>query len=192
MSRVQELDNSPIAAGVRPSPPGWPLPWSWPEGARALLAILAMLGALGLLFGGRGSPRGAGPVVTAAELRLDPNEATAEALEALPQIGPTLARRIVEAKAAGPFHSASELRARVRGIGPVTLARIEPYLRFEKKSDEPRRLDPAATPTVIADASTDTGERPATTSRKPPRARARKARSSSVQLAAKAGASASP
>ena len=192
MSRVEELDNSSIAAGARPSPRGWALPWSWPEGARALLAVLAILGALGLLVGGRGSPRGAGPDVTAAELLLDPNTATAEALEALPQIGPTLARRIVEAKAAGPFLSANDLRARVRGIGPATLARIEPYLQFEKNPEIPRRLDSPATATVIADAATAPVERPASTSRKPPRSRTRKSRGSSVQLAAKAGASASP
>jgi competence ComEA-like helix-hairpin-helix protein len=60
---------------------------------------------------------------------LDPNRATAEALEELPGIGPALARRIVESRDAdGPFRSVEEL-LRVRGIGPALLERIRPRLR---------------------------------------------------------------
>lgn len=58
--------------------------------------------------------------------RLDLNRASAEELELLPRIGPTLARRIVEDRARrGPFRSVEEL-TRVRGIGPRTLEGIEP------------------------------------------------------------------
>jgi competence protein ComEA len=44
-------------------------------------------------------------------------------------VGETLARRIVETRAAeGPFVDFDDLR-RVRGIGPKTLERMKPYLR---------------------------------------------------------------
>lgn len=47
----------------------------------------------------------------------------------LPEIGETLARRIVESREAqGPFADHEQL-LRVRGIGPRTLDRLRPYLR---------------------------------------------------------------
>lgn len=55
---------------------------------------------------------------------LDLNRADAAALEALPRIGPALARRIVEDRAEnGPFVSVEDL-ARVRGIGPATVEAV--------------------------------------------------------------------
>jgi len=52
------------------------------------------------------------------------NTATVEELQTLPGIGPALARRIVEHRAArGPFRSAEEL-AKVPGIGPATATRL--------------------------------------------------------------------
>lgn len=60
---------------------------------------------------------------------VDVNTATAEALEAVPGIGPVLAGRIVAYRAQhGPFQSVAELEA-VRGIGPRTLERLAPHLR---------------------------------------------------------------
>ncbi len=58
-------------------------------------------------------------------LRLDLNLADQADLEALPRIGPVLARRILEARRARAFGSVDELR-RVKGIGPVMLARLRP------------------------------------------------------------------
>lgn len=56
--------------------------------------------------------------------RLDLNQAGAADLELLPGIGPSLARRIVEDRAArGPFQNVEALQ-RVRGIGPRTLQRL--------------------------------------------------------------------
>ncbi len=47
----------------------------------------------------------------------------------LPGVGETLAKRIVESRAAeGRFADVEELQ-RVRGIGPKTLERMKPYLR---------------------------------------------------------------
>lgn len=58
--------------------------------------------------------------------RLDLNRASAEELELLPRIGPTLARRIVEDRERrGPFRTVQEL-SRVRGIGPRTMEGIAP------------------------------------------------------------------
>jgi competence protein ComEA len=186
MSSEGGAHEPPIAAGVRSARHAPVLPWSWPEGARVLLAVLAIVAATGLALGRRGLTRGTEPVVLTAELKLDPNTATPQALAALPHIGPTLARRIAEAQADGPFRSPQDLRARVRGIGPVTLAQIEPYLRFDAGPQvEPRPLDSQAI--AIVDAGGKPGVSSVPTSRKPPRSRSRRAKGAPVQLAAKAG-----
>lgn len=71
---------------------------------------------------------------------LDPNVAPWWELTAIPEIGETLARRIVEHRekirreggvAAGqPVYRTAVDLDEVRGIGPVTVRRIGPYLRF--------------------------------------------------------------
>lgn len=61
---------------------------------------------------------------------LDPNAAGRADWDRLPGIGPRTAEAILEHRAAhGPFGAAEDLLA-VRGIGPVTLARMKPWLRF--------------------------------------------------------------
>lgn len=188
--RTGEAWTPSEAAGPRRRPD---LPWSWPDEARALLGGLAIVAALGLFAVSRNAGRQPQPPMPSprplasaaprpeARLVLDPNTATPEALAALPYLGPTLSRRIAEARTQGPFRSLEDLRARVRGIGPVTLTRISPYLR----------LDPATMTDVRYLASTGAGsdspagsEAPA---RKPPRSRSRKPRGASVQLVAKGG-----
>lgn len=185
MSRIDGPDPPAIAGGAPPARRDLSLPWTWPDGSRTLLAVVAIAMAIGLLASAgrrdRTRERRPGAPFQAAALKLDPNTASAEALAALPRIGPTLARRIVEAQAAGPFRSPEDLRARVRGIGPVTLARIEPYLRF----DDPPGPRPGIETSAIAIAEA--------TSRKPPRSMGRKPKGPSVRLTAKARApSASP
>ena len=151
------------------------LPWSWPDGSRVLLASIAMVLGFGLMVGpGQGDRQGESrhvPVVKGPTSALDPSTATAEALAGLPRIGPTLARRIVEAQADGPFRSPEDLRARVRGIGPATLARIEPYLRFEAGS----RVGPESSTIAIADAQVPSRSR----------SRVRKPRGASRRLASR-------
>lgn len=60
--------------------------------------------------------------------RLNINRAQASDLDGLPGIGPVLARRIVDYRAAhGPFRSVSDLES-VSQIGPKTRAGLEPYV----------------------------------------------------------------
>ncbi|HET9495086.1 MAG TPA: ComEA family DNA-binding protein [Chloroflexia bacterium] len=59
--------------------------------------------------------------------RIDINRATAEELEALPGIGPVLARRIVEDREAnGPYASVDDLE-RVNGIGKGIVAKVRDH-----------------------------------------------------------------
>ena len=73
--------------------------------------------------------------------RVDPNTADWPTLAALPQIGPAMARRIVEEREAfaaanpgvTPYREMDDL-LRVKGIGPATLANLEPYLILSASS----------------------------------------------------------
>ena len=59
------------------------------------------------------------------------NAAGAAELVALPGVGPVMAQRIVEYRAAhGPFGSLADLR-RVKGIGPRTCERLASLVRFD-------------------------------------------------------------
>ena len=77
-------------------------------------ATLDRLAANAVATGTPRAPVPAGP--------LDPNTASAAALEAWPGVGPALAARIVEAR---PFERCEALD-RVKGIGPAVLAKIAP------------------------------------------------------------------
>jgi comEA protein len=77
--------------------------------------------------GGRSGGRGSS--ASSAEAIVDLNSAPAEELEALPGVGPALARRIVEwRETKGRFRSPDDLDA-VPGIGPAVLARLRPRVR---------------------------------------------------------------
>jgi len=105
---------------------------TWPLEARTLLAVVAVTMAIGLLTVCRdaGSPsRKAFAAVP--NLVLDPNSAPPQVLEALPTLGPTLVGRWVAARAERPFSSLADARRRVRGLGPASIAQLEPHLRFE-------------------------------------------------------------
>jgi competence ComEA-like helix-hairpin-helix protein len=67
---------------------------------------------------------------------IDVNRASAAELELLPGVGPSLARRLVEARErAGGFRRAADLRA-VRGIGAKTLEKLAPFLTFSSEQFE--------------------------------------------------------
>jgi competence protein ComEA len=73
----------------------------------------------------------AGPAWTSpgAPQVVDVNAAAEAELQTLPGIGPALARRIVEYRAAhGRFQRPGDL-ANVRGIGPATAAKLAPFVR---------------------------------------------------------------
>jgi competence protein ComEA len=78
------------------------------------------------------SPVGAGrtpasPARSRPAPRLDLNRADTLALQALPGVGPALARRIVAAREEGRFRTLEDL-LKVRGIGPATLERLRPLV----------------------------------------------------------------
>lgn len=63
---------------------------------------------------------------------IDVNHADEAALQALPGIGPAIARRIIEHRTRhGPFRKPEDLLA-VRGIGPATLADLTPLLTLRR------------------------------------------------------------
>lgn len=100
---------------------------------RAVVVLLCLASAFALSSLARPHARVTPPSPSAVEVdppRVDPNTATPEALDALPGIGPALARRIVTARVRGlRFRTADDL-ARVRGIGPRTVERLAPMLVF--------------------------------------------------------------
>lgn len=78
---------------------------------------------------GGAAPGAVGSAPPAVPRTLDLNHASAQELDALPGIGPVLARRIVERRERqGAFRHVDELLS-VPGIGPRLLERLRPWLR---------------------------------------------------------------
>jgi competence protein ComEA len=102
------------------------------QAAVATLVFVALV-AMGVYWFVHGGHRGeliqidrAKPLT--ARYLVDINAAQWPELAELPDIGETLARRIVESRAAeGPFGDHGDL-LRVNGIGPRTLEKLRPYL----------------------------------------------------------------
>ncbi len=59
---------------------------------------------------------------------IDVNTASAEELERLPHVGPTLSARIIQAREQRPFQSVEELR-HVKGIGVKILDELRPFVK---------------------------------------------------------------
>lgn len=73
-------------------------------------------------------PASAPPSGQSPPTAVDLNTATIEQLDQLPDIGPTLAQRIVEYRQrSGPFRSVDDLHA-VPGLGPKRIEQIRPYV----------------------------------------------------------------
>lgn len=91
---------------------------SLPQGATPWEAAGAGGAAEGLPAGGRGA-------------KVNLNRAGVDELDALPGIGPSLARRIVDhRKAHGPFRRLEDLR-QVSGIGPSKFEQLKGYVRLD-------------------------------------------------------------
>jgi competence protein ComEA len=110
--------------------------WTWPARARVLLAFVVLSSGVALRVAsdslGTGRQRTCRVVPV---LVIDPNTAPASVLEALPHVGPSLVKQLIEQRERHPFESTEDLRRRVRGLGPVTLARLAPHLRIAASSD---------------------------------------------------------
>ena len=103
-------------------------------------ALEAQIAAVDSVRAGRHRKRGSASSSEPAAI-IDVDEATAAQLEALPRVGPALARRIVEDRAAnGPFGSLEALQ-RVKGIGPAMAKTLAPRVTFSTS----RRPTDAAT-----------------------------------------------
>lgn len=75
-----------------------------------------------------------------AQLRIDPNTASAAALQLLPEVGPALAAAIVDYRErAAPRRAFSQIGDfdAVRGVGPLTLREMRPFLAFEPAAERP-------------------------------------------------------
>ncbi len=98
----------------------------------ALLVSSAFVG-MAVYWFVQGGPRGELIEIDRAEplsarYLVDINKAEWFELAELPEVGETLARRIIELRTTrGPFKDNNDLR-RVRGIGPRTLEKMMPYL----------------------------------------------------------------
>jgi competence protein ComEA len=74
---------------------------------------------------------------TALRGPIDLDRATEREIDALPRVGPALARRIVAHRDSfGPFGSMQALR-RVKGVGPATLERLAPLVTFSGRASSP-------------------------------------------------------
>lgn len=86
-----------------------------------------------------GSAQGPGPPYATWDAliqqarQININQATAEELERLPEIGPTTAQRIIEYRQQQGFFHAPEDVLNVPGIGPKTLDAIREYVVVESR-----------------------------------------------------------
>ena len=78
------------------------------------------------------------PLTPASLVLVDPvdiNHCSADTLQALPGIGPVLADRILEARAAGVHFACPEDLQKVRGIGPKLASRLASWLVWPARGE---------------------------------------------------------
>jgi DNA uptake protein ComE-like DNA-binding protein len=105
--------------------------WNWSPAARSLLSVIVIASALSLVWASHSVPESGEAIAQVPDFTLDLNTAPPSVLGMLPHVGPALTRQIVAARELGPLTSLEDVRSRVRGFGPSTLAQIAPYVRFE-------------------------------------------------------------
>jgi competence ComEA-like helix-hairpin-helix protein len=144
MSAVPENHEPQDRAAEQPPPvsaaPRFAILRRGDQAALALLLVvaLAVLGVRWIRSGGAAghlveidAVPAAGPKADAVRFVVDINTADLAELGELPQVGPTLALRLIEHREQnGPFRSVDDL-LRVKGIGPKTLTALRPHIRFE-------------------------------------------------------------
>ncbi len=124
------------AMSTHADPPKSPPAWLWRRADQAAIAGLALLALVSLAVYWQLQGGWQGRLIEIdreprrnVQFVVDINRAEWPELAQLPEIGESLARRIVEVRQqSGPYLDHDDLR-RVRGIGPKTLDRIRPYLR---------------------------------------------------------------
>jgi len=70
-------------------------------------------------------------------LPIDVNRASAEALQAVPGLGPSRSAAIVSERRTGGAFADVDALSRVRGIGPATVERLRPFITAEPAPDGP-------------------------------------------------------
>jgi competence ComEA-like helix-hairpin-helix protein len=109
----------------------------------ALIVIVAILGAVIILSN---SATGRISLQSDPDHRAEPyqllvnvNTATPDRLMMIPGIGPKLAERIVNERAAnGPYKRISDVAKRVHGIGTTLLAEFAPFMTISDRNDADR------------------------------------------------------
>ncbi len=131
-----EVRGSVSRPGVHafPAPPPLAEVWRRAGGAEPVPRTETLLSSGSLVeilpSGGWRLGRMTGERLLTLGLALDLNSATPQDLEALPGIGPVLARRIIQHREQhGPFKTLDDLLA-VPGIGAKKLAQLSPFLRI--------------------------------------------------------------
>src|SRR5271166_4011956 len=110
--------------------------WTWPARARVLLAFVVLISGVALRVASDTLSTGLQRTCRVVPvLVVDPNTAPSSVLEALPHVGPSLVKQLIEQREIRPFGSTEDLRRRVRGLGPVTMARLAPHLRIKASSE---------------------------------------------------------
>ena len=122
---------------------------TWPRKDQAVLTLLCV--GAGIILAATASYTRVGigsdiPVndrrIAAATETIDPNVAAIPSLRRLPGIGPKIAAAIVDyrlSQGGRPFATTNDLQ-KVRGIGPITVQRIAPFIAITGDQD---RLGPA-------------------------------------------------
>ncbi len=136
------------AASARPASSIRVRPWS--PAVRALVAVVVLALAAGLRVTAHAWQRGPQRSTRLAiVLKVDPNTVPAHVLEALPHVGPALSGRMIAERDMRAFDSLAELRRRVRGLGPATMARLSRHLVIRdgaRPSAKPVQTTIASTP----------------------------------------------
>lgn len=154
--------SGPVTPAVPTSVPIEPISTKpgMPRSAQLALGVFLAI-TLGLLaFRGYGNGFGAHPTERVSAPITDLNRADRAELEQVPGIGPTLAKEIEDhRKKKGPFKSVDELR-QVKGMGPVTLDKVRPFLHVEVTGIPPVEDSTTPEPLVLERKPTSTPNAP--------------------------------